>query len=294
MRPTWAAQAATLRTVSSPRSVRGRSGALLDAKGGDIVKLLSVTGKVTDVLDQGVSEMTNDQRLRRAAPQSESATHKRSHHRDRDDVRDLYRRTYARLGRPLTPRDGNADSRIEAGEKRLGVRLPQALREYYRVAGRERRFNRIFNRLYAPHEWFVDAGKLVFLEENQAVVLWATTVSPEPDDDPPAYQGVNGEPIEWYVEHEHLSVFLVVNLHWQGAFGGAMRCCGTAVVPPELVGTLDRDWPFVGEVNRMRAYGRPGQAICFLRWEDSWRIFAGASTQRHFVAIATELGVRWE
>ena len=210
------------------------------------------------------------------------------------DFRDLYRRTYADLGRPLTARDGNADSRIEAGERRLGVRLPQALREYYRVAGRERRFNRIFDRLYAPHEWFVDAGKLVFLEENQAVVLWATTASREPGDDPPAYQGVNGEPIEWYVEHEHVSVFLVVMLLWHGAFGGAMRCCGTAVVLPELVGTLDRDRPFVGEVNRMRAYGRPGQAICFLRWEDSWRIFAGASAQRHFVAIATELGVRWE
>jgi hypothetical protein len=89
-------------------------------------------------------------------------------------------------------------------------------------------------------------------------------------------------------------VFLVVMLHWHGAFGGAMRCWGTAVVPPELVGTLDRDWPFVGEVNRTRAYGRPGQAICFLRWEDSWRIFAEASTRRHFVAIATELGLRWE
>src|SRR5215469_14194881 len=129
------------------------------------------------------------------------------------DFRDLYRRTYARLGRPLTPRDGNADSRIEVGEKKLGVRLPQALREYYRVAGRERRFNGIFNRLYAPHEWFVDADKLVFLEENQAVVLWATTASPEPGDDPPAYQGVNGEPIEWHVEHQHLSVFLIVMLH---------------------------------------------------------------------------------
>jgi Uncharacterized conserved protein (DUF2293) len=93
------------------------------------------------------------------------------------DFRDHYRRTYADLGRSLTPRDGNADSRIEAGEKRLGVRLPKALRDYHRVAGREHRFNGIFDRLLAPHEWFVDAGKLVFMEENQAVVLWATTIA---------------------------------------------------------------------------------------------------------------------
>lgn len=210
------------------------------------------------------------------------------------DFRDLYRRSYADLGRPLTPRDGNADSRIEAGEKRLGVRLPRALRDYYRVSGREHRFNGIFDRLLAPHEWFVDVGKLVFMEENQAVVFWAMTASPEPDDDPPAYQGVNGEPIEWYVEHQRLSVFLVVELYWHGAFGGAMRCCGTAGVPEGLVGRLDRDWPFVGEANGMRAYGRPGQAICHLRWEDSWRIFAGASSESGLTAIATELGIDWE
>jgi hypothetical protein len=185
-------------------------------------------------------------------------------------------------------------SRIKAAEKRLGIRLPQALHDYYQVAGRERRFNRIFNRLLAPNEWFVDADKLVFMEENQAVVLWATAASLEPGDAPPAYQGVNGEPVEWYVEHERLSTFLVVMLYWQGAFGGAMRHCGTATVREELVEALDRDWTFVGEVNEMRAYGRPGQAVCFLRWEDSWRVFAGAISKSGLEDIAEELGIRWE
>ena len=210
------------------------------------------------------------------------------------DFRDLYRRAYAILGRPLTPRDGNAEARIESAERRLGIRLPKALRDYYRVAGWERRINGIFDRLYATHELFVDADKLVFMEENQAVVLWATTAGPEPGDDPPAYQGVNGEPIEWYVEHERLSVFLGVMLHWHGAFGGAMRCGGTAVVPADLAGTLDRDWPLVGEVNGMRAYSRPGQAVCFLRWGDSWRVFAGASSRSSLDAIAAELDLRWD
>jgi hypothetical protein len=57
-------------------------------------------------------------------------------------------------------------------------------------------------------------------------------------------------------------------LLWQGASGGAMRCSGTATVSEELVNFLKRDWPFVGEVNNMRAYSRPGKAVCFLRWED--------------------------
>ena len=152
-------------------------------------------------------------------------------------------------------------SRAETGTLTPGSRLPRRSSAFgcrsrcgitMRSPGETARFNRIFNRLYAPHEWFVDAGKLVFMEENQAVVVWGTTASPEPEDDPPVYQGVKGQPIEWYVEHEHLPVFLVVMLHWQGAFGGAMRRCGTAVVHPNLLGRLDRDWPFVGEVNQMR------------------------------------------
>jgi hypothetical protein len=34
------------------------------------------------------------------------------------------------------------------------------------------------------------------MRENQAVVLWATVAGLEPDDDPPVFQGVNGNQIE--------------------------------------------------------------------------------------------------
>lgn len=210
------------------------------------------------------------------------------------NFQDQYRRAYESLGHPLTHREGRSETRIWAVERRLGVRLPKALRDYYLVAGTEQRFNHIFNDLYAPEEWFINGEKLVFMEENQAVVLWGTVAGLEPDDDPPVFQGVNGEPIEWYVEHERCSVFLLVMLLWQGTFGGAMRCSGTAAVSTELVSVLDRDWSFVGEVNGMRAYSRPGKAVCFLKWEDCWRVFAGAASTREFKAIAVELGLKWE
>jgi hypothetical protein len=62
-------------------------------------------------------------------------------------------------------------------------------------------------------------------------------------------------------------------------------------VPEELVTTLDRDWSFVGEVNQMRAYNRPGKAVCFLQWENSWRVFAGAVTKRDFLTVTDFGGV---
>jgi hypothetical protein len=50
----------------------------------------------------------------------------------------LYRRTFATLGFPLRAKDGYPARQIAAAEKRLGRRLPKALRDYYLVAGRER------------------------------------------------------------------------------------------------------------------------------------------------------------
>jgi hypothetical protein len=58
-----------------------------------------------------------------------------------------YKRTFATLGYDLKRRDRCAGSRIESAQKRLGVLVPKALRDYYLFAGCERRFNRVFNRL---------------------------------------------------------------------------------------------------------------------------------------------------
>lgn len=216
---------------------------------------------------------------------------------------DTYRQVFAVLGCELKPSDGCAESRLAAAEKRLGMLLPQALREYYLVAGREQRFNRIHDRLLAPNEWSVDGGHLVFMEENQAVVLWGVPASTQPATDPPVSQGANGDPVEWYPEHENCSVFLAVMIHWHGAYGAAMQYADTATVDAELVGRLDEDWNFVGEVNEMRAYNRPGQAVCFLKWDDPiqrtkggslWRIFVGAKTKEVLEEAASSLDAKLE
>jgi hypothetical protein len=115
-----------------------------------------------------------------------------------------------------------------------------------------------------------------------------------PIDDPPAYQATNDESLVWKHVNERCSVFLIVMLHWEAAFGGAMPNARTSIVDRSLVKILDRDWSFVGEVNGMRAYNKPGTAICFLKWDDGWRIFAGCTDKAGVNAIARELGVKWE
>ncbi len=206
----------------------------------------------------------------------------------------LYRHAFQTLGRRLKSEDQVREEELVAAERRLGIRLPKALADFYRTAGRADDYTSVFNRLLPPGELVVESGKLVFLEENQAVVVWGTEAGANHSTDPPSFQATNAEPLVWESVNEHCSIFLLVMLHWESAFAGAMPIASTAAVDGNLDKMLDLNWSFVGEVNGLRAYNRTGAAICFLRWEDEWRIFAGFTSEAGMHAIGSELGVAWE
>jgi hypothetical protein len=67
-----------------------------------------------------------------------------------------------------------------------------------------------------------------------------------------------------------------------------------ANVKPALRRVLDDTWSFVGEVSRMRAYQKNGQALCFVKWMPEWRVFVGAQSEASLDAIADELGLKWD
>jgi hypothetical protein len=106
-----------------------------------------------------------------------------------------FRDLYATFGYPLTERHAVAPDTLTAAEKSLDLRIPPALRDFYLVAGRERRFNVAHNRILSPPEWEIDKQRLIFMDENQVVVRWAVSVRNPESADPPVSQGVNGEAI---------------------------------------------------------------------------------------------------
>src|SRR5262245_9327844 len=121
--------------------------------------------------------------------------------------KEYYRTLFRTFGYPLAKRSAMPPEVITAAEKRLGVRVPGALRYYYLVAGRERRFNTSLNRLLSPSQWAIDKKRLIFMEENQAVVVWGVSLRfRNKSNDPPISQGVNEEPISWHPEHPKCSV----------------------------------------------------------------------------------------
>ena len=51
-------------------------------------------------------------------------------------------------------------------------------------------------------------------------------------------------------------------------------------------------WSLIGSEDT-RAYHKPGRALCFLKGDDSWCVFVGASREAELTAVASELSLRW-
>ena len=132
------------------------------------------------------------------------------------DFTQLYTATVTMLGHELQPADGLSEGDIERRESALGVRLPDALRLYLRIAGRLDKLNRSHNQLCTLEELEIRDGYLIFMVENQAVVSWGVRAADLSQRDPEVWQALNEEPVEWFSEGMPLSYFLVFSLAYQG------------------------------------------------------------------------------
>jgi hypothetical protein len=94
---------------------------------------------------------------------------------------------------PLAEDDGCEDAELDAVEARLGVTLPAALREAYRLLGRRRDLTSNQDVLLAPEDLFVDPGgrALVFRVQGHALAFWGVRVADLGEPDPPVVLTVN-------------------------------------------------------------------------------------------------------
>lgn len=207
-----------------------------------------------------------------------------------------YRMLYKRFGYPLGKTHGMAKSVLDAAASRLDVAIPAALRNYYAIAGNERRFNRSLHRFLHPSKWFVQGRHIVFLEENQGCCWWGVSVKSRGAADPMISQGVSGdESIERHKEHDRCSTFISVMLHQQAVSGG-YRFHESVPAPDDIYEKLKKDWEYVGEVNEFWAFSRQNQAACLmagsgLPFMPDMMLMAAGKTAKDVEAIGESLGV---
>jgi hypothetical protein len=202
------------------------------------------------------------------------------------------REAFAVVAHDLTEADALPDAVLADAERRMGCRLPAALRDFYELAGNARTVLDHHDHFLLPDKWFCDGEKVIFLSENQEVVVYAVPVT-GPADDPPVFMATNETPYAWHEVSGSCSEFLRVMVHWQGSFGGAMAVGGCARVEHDIRSALEARFRFAGVVNEMEAYGAAGLAVCLVKWTDGWRIFVGASDEERLAEVDA-LGVDLE
>ncbi len=107
---------------------------------------------------------------------------------------------------------------IAIGEKKIGVKLPSSIYDFYSTLARNDHLAQMHNVILPPSEFEVVENHIVFMIEAQGVVSWGirkdTTAL-----DPPVYQIINCDPPEVYPEDLMFSDFIKKILDWQAGFG---------------------------------------------------------------------------
>jgi hypothetical protein len=128
--------------------------------------------------------------------------------------KDYYNRNFTEIfGASLQVTDGLAEITVQTELAARQLLLPQALMDYYAIAG-QHWINKHHNLLYSIQELEWVGNKLVFMEENQSVAFWGILETDLREADPIVWQGVNGESLEWYSEDLTVSQFLMEMWRW--------------------------------------------------------------------------------
>ncbi|MGC0418675.1 SMI1/KNR4 family protein [Embleya sp. AB8] len=98
---------------------------------------------------------------------------------DRAGAWEFIRAFAADRSRAIGDADGYDAAELDASAARLGVELPAALRELYRLLGRREDLTSNHDVLLPPDKLYVEDDVLVFREENQGVAWWGVRLGGE-------------------------------------------------------------------------------------------------------------------
>ena len=112
------------------------------------------------------------------------------------------------IGREITIKDGFSKKQLDKLLYEADIRIPTSLYQYYHICGKLE-INKEHHNLYNPNELVFIDNYLVFMEENQRVVIWGFNKEDLNNEDPMVYQGQENEKTEWYAEEMEFSKFII-------------------------------------------------------------------------------------
>jgi hypothetical protein len=211
-----------------------------------------------------------------------------------------YKGLVAQLYGPLSPADGFSDDEVGRAERRLGIRLPRLLREFYLLAGRRADLNQAHDELVHPDDLQIEDETLVFYVENQAVSIWGVQAQALGADDPPVVRGDSVEGFErrvWGQDFERLSAFLLAMLCWQGVMGGMAYGAVAVGIDARVEEAVGAHWqPLDLGVNGsgIRPHVGEGQLLCLAEARDEVSLYAAARDEKGLAGIEELLQITWD
>ena len=156
------------------------------------------------------------------------------------------------LSRRMTQSDGSAPAEIEKAEKRLGLSLPQPLKELYLAAGNNDMLMRSYNEFHSLEELEIIDSKIVFASENQGVCWWGV----DPGENPRVYQQ-SEEGGEWWDEEADIQRFIALLLYFQCAEGGYEYGGTTDIADDRLTELLETEQKLAVSHNGLVIWHKP-------------------------------------
>jgi hypothetical protein len=202
---------------------------------------------------------------------------------------------------PLSDQDGLGLDEIAEAERRLGVSLPNALREWYQLAGKRKNLISLQNRLELPAELKPIGRFLPIYSENQAVVIWGLRLDDLDLSDPPVYMYGNETNLsevsahDWLMENKALSEFIFQMVVFETLFAAPFS--GNAPITDATVKTVEQnferldfpDWHWPRYPSRLF-----GNAKTLIEVDGNQWIWVATRDEISFSAIRRLLDIKWE
>jgi hypothetical protein len=157
--------------------------------------------------------------------------------------------------RPLTEADGLPLEQIEAAEKSLGFRLPDALRELYQLIGGNKDLTGRQNYLTKIEDLQIEDGYLWVWDENQGVWVYGIAENDLTLSDPPTQLLMDGECVE-SESGKPLSDLALVMIALDLVMAGEHSALGSAGPRFGIDPSVPYD-KYEGIINEMLSRGKP-------------------------------------
>jgi hypothetical protein len=191
---------------------------------------------------------------------------------------------------PLSAAHRIPDRTIAAAEKRLGVTLPAALGDYYRLAGKHKLVSDGMNHLRKPSKLQLSDGVLVFMDENQDVFSAGVLAADLGKDDPPVSERNRGER-EWRLAATRLSRYLLVTFCWQAC--NALHASASAEISPDQFARMKKGmrWANFGVDPKADTVGLWGERVAGVVFTDARELYVASHSDEELESFAARWGV---